>query len=264
MKTKPWPLIILALLHVLAPIGNLVFDSIRSGRGFGEQWSYWVNVVPDILFYVYLGVPVLAGVFIFICRRWSYWAYLACIGTLLVVSLYALLVNFHWLNFLALIFILGIDLLVVAYFIVPSVQAVYLDPRTRWWEAAPRYNFNAEALINGAKSTINMISMGGMLYTQGSDLNEGDKVNCTLSYEGTEYQFDGLVIYKATRGDTSACGVRFEHTPESTKSIKALVAKLNGQGLIVTERLPGPEDGFRPWLKRFLASGEGLFPTYKV
>lgn len=263
MKTKPWSLIILALIHAIAPLGNLILNALRSGRTMDQQWQYWFEIIPKYILIIYVFVPILAGYFIFLCRRWSYYAYLVCVGILLLVNMYAFWTSVGWDTFIAMMVILGMDLVVVAYFFIPSVQSVYMDPRMRWWEAAPRYNFNHEGLINGEKAFIKNISQGGLFMTSGPALTEGDKVECSWNFEDVEYKFSGAAIYKISRPEMIGYGVRFEHTEESQKQLKILIGKLHSQGLILVERLPGPEDSFAVWLKKLLTRGEGLFPKVK-
>jgi DNA-binding MarR family transcriptional regulator len=42
--------------------------------------------------------------------------------------------------------------------------------------------------------------------------------------------------------------------------MKRLMNRLNKKGLIVRERLPGPEDSFIAWFKKLLHNKENLFP----
>lgn len=261
MKTKPWTLVVLALLHIIAPFGNMLVNAMRAGRSLSAQWHYWFDIIPKPLLLIYLGVPVLAGVFIFLCRRWSYWAYLGCIALIFLSNLYSYWTSMTWSTLLALLVILVVDVLVVAYFVVPSVQKIYFDPRMRWWEAAPRYNFNHEGQVNGQTAFLKNLSQGGMFMTSGPSLNEGEKVEVSWNYEGQEAKVPGLVVYKGNQGQ--GVGVRFEHTADSPKVVKQAVQKLHQKGLIVVERLPGPEDSFVTWLKKLVTKGEGIFPKIR-
>lgn len=263
MKTKPWSLIILALLHVFAPIGNLLLNSLRFNRSLEQQWQYWFEVLPKYILIIYIFIPILAGIFIYLCRRWTYWAYIACVAVLFLTNIYAYWTNMHWGTFIGLILILAVDLVVVAYFFVPSVQSVYMDPRMRWWEAAPRYNFNHEGLVNGQKAFVKNLSQGGLFMTSGPSLEDGQRVECTWNFDGVDCKISGLVIYKISRPEMTGYGVRFEHNHDSQKQLKTVIEKLHAQGLILSERLPGPEDSFGVWFKKLLTSGEGLFPKIK-
>lgn len=264
MKTKPWSLIILALLHILSPLGSLSLNAFRMGRSIVEQWYYWFNVIPKPLLFIYVAVPMLAGLFIYVCRRWSYWAYLASIAIIFLSNLYSFSTNMTVATFGVLLFVILTDILVVAYFVVPSVQKVYFDPRMRWWEVAPRYNFDHEGTVNGGRAFLKNLAQGGLYMTSGPRLDEGDKVDIYWNYNDKEVTVSGIVVYKSPNPSAPGYGVRFNHTVETQGKVKEVVAQLHEKGLIVKERLPGPEDSFRSWLKKLVTTGEGLFPKVKV
>ncbi|MNJ99881.1 PilZ domain protein [compost metagenome] len=258
MKRKPWAIIILALIHVLAPIGNLIFNAWRSGRTLSEQWHYWFHILPKHLLLIYLLIPVLAGIFIYICRRWSYWAYLGCLLVIFLSNVYGFLTSMSTMNFVFLCVTLVVDLLVVAYFVVPSVRKVYFDPRVRWWETAPRYIFSPTVVVNGHKAKMNNISIGGLFVADATSLEEGQDVAMEWSYNNQDYKATGKVVYKNARAQ--GYGVRFSESSESDPSLKKLISLLDAEGKIVPDRLPGPDDTFMAWLKKLVIRREGLFP----
>lgn len=262
MKRKPWAIIILAVLHILAPIGNLLINAQRAGNTPLQHWNYWLNFMPLPLFLSYTLLPILAGVFIFICKRWSYWAYLACLALIFLANLYGFSTKANMTNFLFLIGLLIVDLLAVAYFVVPAVRNVYLDPRLRWWEAAPRYTFENAIEINGSHESgqIKNISEGGLFALSLINLKEGDNAKLVWTFEGTVYQVTGKIVYKTARSRSEGFGVQFAHTPESQKQVKMLCSMLRERGQLVPDRLPGPEDSFGHWLKNLIVKHEGLFP----
>lgn len=260
MKRKPWTIILLSALHILAPFGNIVLNSFRSGRSFSQTWAYWLNVIPGPLFLTYVLLPPLAGVFIFICKRWSYWCYVACLGLIFLGNLYGFWTSVNWLNFLTLFLVLVVDVLVVAYFVVPSVRKVYFDPRMRWWETAPRYLFDTEGTVNRAIGTIKNISAGGLLVETLTSFSEGQSVEIQWRYEGVPYLVPGNVVYRKPQGAGFGYGIRFTHTPETEKAVENLVRQLHKHGKLIRDRLPGPEDSFGVWLKKLVVSREGLFP----
>lgn len=264
MKTKPWFLIVLSLLHILAPFGNLVLNSLLMKRTLGEQWNYWFHVLPKYLLVIYLLVPILAGIFIYICRRWSYWAYLACIALMFVSNLYSYWTSMSAITLVVLVGIVLIDILVVAYFVVPSVQQVYFDPRMRWWEAAPRYHFDVQGSLEGSKAFIQSLSQGGLMLVSEMALEENTSVDISWSYQGKETTVKGVVIYRIKKPEGFGYGVRFEHTSQTQSMVKEVIRSLQEQNRVISERLPGPEDSFIVWLRKVVTTGEGIFPKKKA
>lgn len=263
MKRKPWSLVVLALLHILAPIGNLLFNSLRTGRSLTAQWHFWFDLLPKPLLLIYIVLPVVAGLLIFVCRRWSYWAYIACISVVFLSNFYSYWTSMDFTTLMQMILVLTVDVLVVAYFVVPSVQKIYFDPRLRWWEAAPRYNFNHSGQVNGVAAFLKNLSQGGLFMTEGPTLHENDQVDISWNYQGQDIKVQGLVAYANPHPKMLGYGVRFQHTPETQKQVDLVIEDLHKKKLIVVQRLPGPEDSFGVWLKKLLTTGEGLFPKVK-
>ncbi len=262
MKRKPWAIIILAILHIFAPLGNLIINAHWLHHSLLEHWNYWMNFMPRILFMTYVVLPVIAGVAIFICRRWSYWIYLGCLGLIFTSNIYSFYTDVSLVKFLFLLFVLIVDLLAVAYFVVPAVRVVYMDPKLRWWESAPRFQFAHIIDINKRLNAghIKNISEGGAFLTTEFPLKEGNRISLTWDFENHYYQVSAVVVFKNTRANAEGYGVQFNHTNESKKQIKRLCAKLKVSGLLIQTVVPGPEDSFGNWLKKLIFSREGLFP----
>lgn len=257
MKTKPWPIVILALLHILAPVGNFFFNAFRLDHTVAEQWQYWFEIYPKPLLAAGILAPVLAGIFIYLCRKWAYYSYIVCLVVIFGLNIYAFTTSLTYITFLTLLAVTLIDLMVVAYFVVPSVAKIYLDPRMRWWEAAPRYNFAQQGTVNGAPAVFRNLSQGGMLATEIS--LPGESKSIQIQWEGAP-TIQAEIVYKGLIQGRESIGLKFNHDPESEKYIKTLIKKLHTDGQIVKERLPGPEDSFSHWFKKFISSGDGLFP----
>jgi hypothetical protein len=260
MKRKPWPIILLALLHILAPLGNLIMNSYRSGRTFEATWNFWIYNLPKSLFFTYVFLPPLAGIFIYICRRWSYWSYVLCLGLVFIGNVYGFWTNVSWVNFVTLFVVLMADILAVAYFVAPSVRQIYFDPRMRWWETAPRYVFNGQGTLGGHSGFIKNISEGGALVETQRACVEGQVAELIWSYGGEVITLPGKIVYQKNQDSSFCCGVRFEHTPQTQKTMRSLITRLHREGKVIRDRLPGVEDSFRVWLKKLIISREGLFP----
>lgn len=264
MKRKPWSLIILALLHILSPIGSFVVNALNAGRSLSEQWYYWFHVIPGYLTAFYIAAPILAGVLIYICHRWSYWAYIVCIALTLFSNIYSYSTNMTVPTLFLLIGIALLDIFVVAYFMVPSVQKVYFDPRLRWWEAAPRYHFNNEGIVNGSKANLTSLSIGGLFMNLNATLDIGDKVDIHWKFNEKETNISGIVLYKTSNQANPGYGVRFDHTHDTTKAVTEVIKDLHAKKQIIVERMPGPEDSFGVWFKKLITTGEGLFPKVRT
>lgn len=263
MRRKPWPIIVLAILHIFAPIGNLYFNAYRIGVSASYLWNYWIYILPKYHLLINVFFPAIGGVLIYICRKWSYWTYIMTISVIFAVSMADLLfmqshltfanVAMRCVSFLA-------NILIVSYVVVPSIRKIYLDPRLRWWEAAPRYMFvNDVAINNSTGMTIN-ISEGGLFLTSKQKLEESDELKLSWTHYDQNYSVAGKVVYKSPRTSSEGYGVKFDHTPESKKALKKLIKVLHTEKQIEASRLPKPEDSFAAWLTGLVKTGKGLFP----
>lgn len=256
MTRKPWAIILLSALHILAPVGNLCMNAFRSNRTLIANWNYWYYVLPKSLLIAYVVLPPLAGVCIFICRRWSYWLYLVCLACIFAANVYGFWTDMNLLNLTALIFILLLDFLAVAYFVVPSVRTVYFDPKARWWETAPRFDFNLEALMNEQAGLIRNVSVGGLFIEAWDGFQQDQDIAVAWNYEGSRFLIPAKIVYKNTKG----YGVQFKHSPDTQKQIKKFIELLQSKGFAALERKVRGDENFFTWLKNLLTKGEGLFP----
>lgn len=263
MRQRPWPLIVLAILHMLAPLGNSIFNSIRYRIYFWELWQFWFAQLSWPLLASYFLLPVLAGIFIFLCKKWSFYAYLVCILLITAGSFYGLTtsVTVFTIAFFSLFII--VDFFLVAYFMVPAVKEVYLDPRLRWWEAAPRYTIDLDVEFgDGDSGNVSNISLGGIFVKTEVLLADNIVVKFTWKWKEKEYSVDGRIVHHQLVG-THGYGVRFELSDSTREEIKDLILDLKNDGRLIVNRSNMPEMSFFDWLMQVLKTGKGLMPQKK-
>ena len=263
MRRKPWPLVLLALFHVFAPLGNLYFNSFRMGVTPLALWNHWIYVLPAYHLLINVILPVIGGLLIFICRRWSYWLYIFVICIIFAVSMGDLLLQGSeispWsLALRTLTFIGNVGL--VSYVVVPSIRNVYLDPRLRWWEAAPRYMYVTDISVDTIPGMTINISKGGLFLTCQKELNEGELITLDWQSYNLAMTVVGKVVYKSLRPSSAGYGVQFQHTSQSKKTIKKLIRILHSENQLDASRRPRPEESFLAWASKLLTTGKGLFP----
>lgn len=262
MKKKPWAIILLAVIHIFAPLGNLIMNSLLAGHTLQKHWEFWYKEVPLVLFMTYIVLPILAGVFIFICKRWSYWAYLGCLLAIFSANIYAVVMDLSLVRFVVLIFILLVDLLAVAYFFVPAVKKMYMDPKMRWWESSPRYEFMSSLTIEGNEGigSCKNISAGGMFALSFLQLKEGQIVSLSFSFKRKVFQINAQVVFVSPRPAVDGYGMKFVGSPEDMNQIKGLCNELAADGKLLSDRWSVPEESFLYWLKNLIVKRQGLFP----
>lgn len=216
--------------------------------------------LPKLIVASYIVVPVVAGIMIYICKRWSFYGYLACLAVAFLVSLYGFSTDVSLLNFVYLVGVLLVDFVLVAYFMVPAVRQIYLDPRLRWWESAPRYraDFEAEVVGNGLGQVVN-ISEGGLFFKSAAELADHAVIDIKFSYQSQSYLVKGVVVHHRNMG-VHGYGIQFKHSIESAKAVKHLVSMMEDDGRRLHDRDPGEEDSFMRWLRELVSTGSGFIP----
>jgi hypothetical protein len=264
MKRKPWPLIILAILHFLAPVGNIIANSLYVNVSISTYIhalylsNEWIKTL------IFLLAPIVGGILIFICKRWSYYLYLSLMVLPCVYS------YFFWLRQpsfeLALYLILAylINFLMVVYFMLPQVRQVYFDPRLRWWETKPRFEVEVDTEIfikdQSAKGYIKNISEGGLFVETSLVLKVTDNIDINFKYKDRNYTFNGNVVFVKNLEVRKGYGIKLVLSDTEINNLKKLIDIVSEESLIMINRLPGDEDTFEYWIKKLFNQKKGLLP----
>lgn len=264
MKRKPWPLIVLALLHFLAPVGNILINSFLANVGVGEYLDALFQPQELIRTLIFLFVPLIGGVLIYICKKWSYYLYLFIMILPFIYSYISWQAQPSVELGVYLILFYVINLLVVGYFIIPQVRQVYFDPRLRWWETKPRYQ--AEFTVHFSwvdtkgKGDIKNLSEGGLFIETDMKINTSGRIDMNFEYQGTNYSFKGEVVYSKPSNNRYGYGISLLVDESDIEDMQKLIIALNSNGSLITARAPNEEDSFIYWLSRLFKQRKGFVP----
>jgi len=264
MKRKPWALIIIALLHIFSPIGNIIANSYLAN----VTVPIYVRALfsPEELFRtsIFLFIPVIGGFLIYSCKKWSYYLYMLLMTIPFIYSYNSWQSQPNQNLGIYLIIFYLINLLVVGYFVLPQVRLVYFDPRLRWWETKPRYTAEFETDINwidqNAKGEIKNISEGGIFIQTPLAINPHGRVSLTFKYNNYLHHFLGEVVYVNKNTTPTGYGISLIVNETQSEALKKLIRDLSEQGTLITSRIPTEEDSFTYWFKRVLSLKKGLIP----
>jgi hypothetical protein len=252
MKRRPWPLIIIVWLHILAPIGNILINMKFTRYGLSDFLSILFSSSNITRIVIFIIVPPLAGTLIYICKKWSYIAYIFVMLMPVGYSLYTWLTTQRHETLIAVVISFLVNVAIVGYFMRQDVRKIYFDPRTRWWETMPRFftDFVAEVSLsdNQFHARITNISMSGLFFGCDQELQRGDQVALSFLHGGNKLVLSGFVVYK-NQGEKKGYGVKFGRLGGQKTNLRNLITQLEKDGAIVESRQPGPEDSFLFWLK---------------
>lgn len=268
MEKRPWPLLILASLHLSEPLIKVLSYMIY----WNCTLSYLLNLHslqnPLIAFIFFFACPIAGGA-IFAVRKWSLPVFIL-MQALIVYSHYRnhLEAPYLFSNFLFYGLCLG-NLALVSYFLVPAVRLAYVDPKFRWWESKPRYEVKWQAKLtqdtHTQKGTIVNISESGVLLDESDRTLDTEKdIQVAFHYEGEDINLSGKAVRHFPNGSVYQYGVKFDKMPPSKrKKIKKCIQSLERLGV---ERRPrrGSSQTLLQWASTLLKTGQGLFPNYKT
>jgi len=149
MREKPWPIVVLAILQILTPIGNFILN----------LWLYHLppSTVGLILSHftirqwwesIFL-MPV-AGLALLQVKPWSYPIFLIAIAWSAYANFRNALIHPEAISWLPLMFAYALNLGLVSYFSIGAIRSLYFEKRRRWWESKPRYTLPLiEATLRG-------------------------------------------------------------------------------------------------------------------
>ncbi len=231
--------------------------------------SFWAFTRESIIYgemYNQLSLLLfpLAGYTIFSVEKWSYRAYLV---TMLCITAN----NFYWWHHFPIplglawtIFIQVINILTVSYFLNPKIRTIYYTDAIKWWKSKPRYPLSAFCQIDRAPditahAQTTDISEGGLFLNHSLNFSSGEEIFLRIIHEDRIHPLKARVIFSSKRLEESGSGIKFLHTPQSRKAIKALIRKLKASG--VTQKFFHSRlDDFRAWFRELVNTGKGLVP----
>lgn len=266
MRRRPWTLVLLAFFHFLAPLGNIVFNALISGRNVTDYFIMAMSPEYITRNWVILVAPLCAGFAIYACKKWSFFAYLISITALFFFSYAGYMSKSDSISLFPVILVYLINVTVVSYFLIPAVRNIYFDRRMRWWEIQTRYNCNFKCHWQGLKAekihsgTVGNMSLNGLFLKAAEVPPNYRTVKIMIPFDGGQtVEFTGEAIVH-DKSDAIGFGVKFEHNKQSKTLAKQIVADLEAKGMRVQGPNERPEDSFLGWVRILLTTGKGLFP----
>ncbi len=258
MRVKPWPIIIIALVHILAPVFNVILSATLNGVEVLDYLEFLIYNKKPIENIFWIVLPVVTGLSILRFRKWSYFLLLT------FTSATSILFLFEWIaspKFPLEVFVLleSVNVIIFIYFLLPPVRNVYLNPSLRWWEQKPRYLVDFKTQLESkstvANGVIKNISVGGALIQTPMPLNRSDIFDIKFEAFQKEYQIRAQVIFKAD----NTFGSFFIKVSPSQKDLNELIDNLVIQGFPLRTPVPTLKQSFITWIKELLR-GRGFVP----
>lgn len=260
MSQRPWPIVLIAIFHILAPIFNLVMSARLIDASIANYIQ--IQLRQGILtFSIWMLLPVLAGTALLTFRKWSYFLFLGFMAGMMAFTWRQRLYYPHrvdlWTFALSEIF----NLLMILYFLSPTVKEIYLNKRIRWWQQKPRYLLTSPGRVmipsgSPAPFQLENFSEGGALITSPIQLELKKSYPMEFDILGEKVTVSGKPIHS----HDNYYGVLFDETLANRQVLRPMIQKLKksrvprrGQQLSLFASL-------WVWARDLLKSGHGIFP----
>jgi len=268
MDYRPWFIIFLAVFVALSPVQNILMFSIAYDQNVIEYIAdvYQFQTGPQLASFYLL--PLVAGYSIYAVKNWSFPVFVATF-TFYMYQTYMTGTFPAVFNDLSLMTaVLLMNLILIAYFLLPTVRAAYFDSSVRWWEAKYRYKIemDAEVTSNGkqVRGKISDISEGGIFVTTDGPIDVSPELHIKINYLTLNFQMQGKIVReKKNEANESEYGYGIEFCEIPRENQKRLNKLIQALELLEIPRRPKRRDwesDLLGWVLRLVTSGRGITP----
>lgn len=218
MIRRPWKIVLLAGLHLLAPITVIFLSSILTGivqKPNGSEQVLSLLVLP------------IAGVAIYAIKDWSPPVFFSAIVINILFNLDAWRSDPASLSAWIVFPLNVLNLIVVGYLLLGEVREPYRNPRLRWWEQKPRYRVELPGRIfrfqNRLETSCQIIDLSetGALVGCGAEFAVGDQLDIRISCRGLTAEARAEVVRLAGRSPdgVNGYGVQFQFSSKTERRV---------------------------------------------
>lgn len=268
MNRKPWPIVIVSLIFFIVPVMNIIGTyflldmNVPFFSGYLEslfflpenRWPLMQMVLPSFV----------AGIAVYSVKKWSYPVFYLAMAWITFEIFHNQSKGMDTLSTIQTVVLpMSFNMAYCLYFMLPSVRAIYYNPRLRWWETKPRYMYSmtVRVIVNGMIEDAQMdnISEGGILAKLPMTLDQYSTLNIHMMLDGTDIHTKAKVAYR--RDDGVFHGLQFvDMTKEQKKYMAKFIRKLEADKCELTRPVMSWEKDFGQWFVRLVKTGKGLVP----
>lgn len=267
MKTKPWPIVILALIQLMAPLSNVLFSAWLHQISVARYLSLFFETRSALELTEFFGIYAVTAFAIFSVRSWSYPVFLAIMGWTFYRNYQSWQAHPDIFTVPMMLTVHAVNLGLVSYFLLPAVRAAYFNPKLRWWESKPRYRIDLlgqlvphQGILSGSECHILDISEGGVLIKSNAKLTVGDNLQLKFSFFSLHFALPAKIVHQGG-SQFQGYGLQFVAlSREQKRQIRNLTRAFALIGLQErSERVMWHED-FAHWVGNLFRTGRGWVP----
>ncbi len=201
MLKRPLILKLIALFMFIYPLLQVAFLSIEKERSFQYTLNWTLTSLTVLDFFNFWFLFPLSGVLLLGVKIYSYVAFIA-------IQLYSFYFHLNYEPFswpylaktpsASSYILLGINMIIVGYLLLPRSREIFFDKSLRWWERGSRYTINEPcfAKYDGKEvhGKVCDLSFGGALLELDEPIPKGKVINLDFDILGKEVSLQAEVI----------------------------------------------------------------------
>jgi hypothetical protein len=232
MKQRPWEIILISVIYILAPIGNILQAMFINHSTFPDL----IHQFKVIDWLILISYPVI-GVLVFTVKKWGWYLFIAFSFILIILNVIGYLRNVNY-SFVMLIVFNVLIVGITALFFSRHVMSPYFNPRVRWWEVPARFKLNLTATLHSDQNIIESqildISKTGCFVQTETPLAISDKIWLEIKFSNKEVDCFGKVVRTAgaKENNKNGYGIMFLSVgKDSRKLLDSLIQTMHGTGV---------------------------------
>lgn len=205
----------------------------------------------------FYALPILQGFFIFFAKRFGYYV-------VILLAAFTTYLNFmEWqiasdlISIPILITVTATNLALIGYLLLPSVRAVFMNPRLRWWETPPRYTVSMKGQASKTDGhpypcTICDLSLGGAgVQTESEIFKSNESILLTFEHDSRTILMRATVVYGRSEGTGHRYGLEWQRGSEEDESrMMMMLDEFEAKRVPITRPPPKWKEDFAAWWKR--------------
>ena len=255
MNKKPWLIVALATLQILVPIFGVLLGSFFENITPYQYVKTYTQVHSALDIFEYFFLFPIAGVSIFIMKRWSFPFFVGAMIWVNVSNIQSWATGYRedW-SIPILIAITLLNLTIVTYFLLPAIRRFYFKKQLRWWESKPRFRVEIPGLLEykklDHKCVIRDLSESGAFIESDMDISSGEQICLQVSVLNNRFPISGIIIHKRT-SPVLGYGIEFNINRKEKRVVNNLIKALQFLGCNISRPEDPFLDDFLEWINGF-------------
>jgi hypothetical protein len=250
----------------LEPINNLFLNAWFSHVSPRVYLAYFIENRQWLsLFYLFVLPPVM-GVSAYAMKKWSYYVFVAGATWMLFHNFGLVREGNIALSYAIAIYIGNVGF--VSYFLLPRVNAPYMNPKLRWWESKPRFLVDWPCRVSGSSESESLscrvqdFSEGGVFITSPDAIAMEQVIELRMSTTSSEIlTLKAKPVFSRPVQNGLGFGLQFVELDKATAKRLSLVSKeLKKSGVSFRNGKDDAWGAFKTWAIRLATTGQGLLP----